>query len=280
MVDPNPLNWLYITYNSVEEAVRVTKGGKIRPAAMTRYRWLDDRTLEVHLRDECFADGSSLDAGSFQRAVTEQLRWQAPHPPGTHFNIDRAARAEIVDRQTVRLHLPAVDGLVLGKLRATHVMTERFWADLGFGYARERSGEGIGESSTRRAGGARDPSSWSRVARWCTPRRCAPTGTIAPGSRPRTARPSYASGPTPATGTAGAARTSRRSSSATTSTVSRPSSWSARTSMRGHDGCVRPGAPLARILPGVGRAGKLHLCKGRSHGAGLLLELATDGPGG
>jgi hypothetical protein len=25
VVDPNPLNWLYITYNTVEEAVRVTK---------------------------------------------------------------------------------------------------------------------------------------------------------------------------------------------------------------------------------------------------------------
>ena len=40
------------------------------------------------------------------------------------------------------LHLPQVDGLVLGKLRATHVMSERFWRDLGFGYEREKTGEG------------------------------------------------------------------------------------------------------------------------------------------
>ncbi|WP_219415914.1 ABC transporter substrate-binding protein [Pseudonocardia nigra] len=143
VVDPNSLNWLYITYNTVEEAVRVTKRGKIRPAAMSRYRWRDPRTLEITLRrGERFADGSPLDAGSLRRAFDEQVRWVSPHPPGTHFNIDRRTGAEVVDDRTVRLHLPAVDGLALGKLRATHVMTERFWRDLGFGYARDQSGEG------------------------------------------------------------------------------------------------------------------------------------------
>jgi len=43
---------------------------------------------------------------------------------------------------TVRFHLPEVDGLVLGKLRATHIMNSRFWRDLGFGYDRQHSGEG------------------------------------------------------------------------------------------------------------------------------------------
>lgn len=35
VVDPSPLNWLYVTYNTVEELVRVTRGGKVRPAAMS-----------------------------------------------------------------------------------------------------------------------------------------------------------------------------------------------------------------------------------------------------
>jgi ABC-type transport system substrate-binding protein len=143
VVDPNPLNWLYVTYNTVEEPVRVTRRGKVRPAAMRRYRWRDARTLEITVRDgDVFADGTPLDAGSVRRAVEEQLRWEAPHPPGTHFNIDRRTRVEVVDDRTVRLHLPAPDGLVLGKLRATHVMSERFWRDLGFGYEREKTGEG------------------------------------------------------------------------------------------------------------------------------------------
>lgn len=143
IVDPNPLNWLYITYNTVEEPVRVTKRGKTRPAAMSRFRWRGDRTLEITLRDdERFADGTALDASSFRRAFEEQVRWVSPHPPGTHFNLDRRTRAEVVDDRTVRLHLPAVDGLALGKLRATHIMSERFWRDLGFGYERTKTGEG------------------------------------------------------------------------------------------------------------------------------------------
>jgi ABC-type transport system substrate-binding protein len=142
VVDPNPLNWLYITYNTVEEPVRVTRRGKVRPAAMRRFRWCDDRTLELQFRDERFADGTPLDAAAFRRAFDEQVRWQSPHPPGTHLDIDRRTRVEVVDDRTVRLHLPAADGLALGKLRATHVMSERFWRDLGFGYERETTGEG------------------------------------------------------------------------------------------------------------------------------------------
>lgn len=106
MVDPNPLNWLYITYNTVEETVRVTKRGKIRPAAMSRYHWRDGRTLETTMRDsERFADDTTADATSLRRAFDEQIRWISPHPPGTHFNIDHRTRAEVDDDRTVRMHL-------------------------------------------------------------------------------------------------------------------------------------------------------------------------------
>ncbi len=33
VVDPSPLNWLHITYNTAEELVRVDTQGKIRPTA-------------------------------------------------------------------------------------------------------------------------------------------------------------------------------------------------------------------------------------------------------
>ncbi len=143
VVDPNPLNWLYITYNTVEEPIRVTEQGKVRPAAMSRYRWREEQALEITVRDgERFADGTVLDAESVRRSFVEQIRWQSPHPPGTHLNIDQRTRAEVVDHRTLRLHLPHPDGLTVGKLRATHVMSERFWRDLGFGYEREKTGEG------------------------------------------------------------------------------------------------------------------------------------------
>jgi ABC-type transport system substrate-binding protein len=143
VVDPSRLNWLYITYNIVEELVRVTTLGKIRTAAMRRYRWADDRTFEVEVRaGEHFPDGEPLTAASVKRSFDEQLRWAVPHPPGTAFNIDRRTRCEVTGERQVRFHLPAPDGLALGKLRATHIMSTRFWDDIGFGYARNGTGEG------------------------------------------------------------------------------------------------------------------------------------------
>ncbi len=144
VVDPSPLNWLHITYNTVEELVRVDALGKIRPAAMRRYRWLDGgRTLEVEVRgSERFPDGEPLDALSVKRSFDEVARWAAPHPPGTHFNIDPSTRCEVTGERTVRFHLPEPDGLALGKLRAVHVMSTRFWDEIGFGYERNGTGEG------------------------------------------------------------------------------------------------------------------------------------------
>lgn len=143
VVDPSPLNWLYITYNTVEELVRVDTQGKIRPAAMHRYRWVDDRTLEIHVRKgERFPDGEPLTASSVKRSFDEQGRWAAPHPPGTHFNLDRRTHCEVTGERTVRLCFPDPDGLALGKLRAMHIMSTRFWDEVGFGYARNGTGEG------------------------------------------------------------------------------------------------------------------------------------------
>ena len=141
VVEPGPLNWLHITYNTVEELVRVTTRGKIRPAAMRRYRWVDDRTLEVEVRER-FPDGEPLTAHSVKRSFDEVARWTAPHPPGTHFNIDPRTRCEATGGRTVRFQLPEPDGLALGKLRAVHIMSTRFWDEIGFGYRRNGTGEG------------------------------------------------------------------------------------------------------------------------------------------
>ena len=144
VVDPNPLNWLYITYNTVEELVRVTKNGTIRPAAMKAYRWKDGgRTLEVRVRKgERFPDGEPLTASSVKRAFDEVTRWAAPHPPGTQFNFLPGTQCEVSGEYAVRFRLPEPDGLMLGKLRAMHIMSPRFWDEIGFGYERNGTGEG------------------------------------------------------------------------------------------------------------------------------------------
>ena len=143
VVDPGPLNWLWITYNTVEELVRVTPQGKVRPAAMRWFRWSDDRTLEIRLRrGERFPDGEPLTAATVKRAFDEVLRWRAPHPPGTQFNLPDGTRCEVTGERSVRLHLPEPDGLALGKLRAVHLMSSAFWRGPGFGYERQGRGEG------------------------------------------------------------------------------------------------------------------------------------------
>lgn len=143
VVDPSPYNWLWINYHVVEELVRVNHDGVIEPAAMTGYRWVDDTTLEVDVREgETFPDGEPLTAASVKRAFDELIPHTAPHPPGTGFNHDPRTRCEVAGPSTVRFLLPEPDGLTLGKLRAMHVMSTRFWEEVGFGVARTGTGEG------------------------------------------------------------------------------------------------------------------------------------------
>lgn len=143
VVDRSSLNWLYITYNTVEELVRVKPGGKTRPAAMVAYKWRSPLVLDAWLRPgNRFHSGAPVTTDSVLRAFAEQQRWDAPHPPGTQFNIDKRTRLAALGPRHLRFTLPERDGLLVGKLRAMHIMDARFWEDLGFGYARELSGEG------------------------------------------------------------------------------------------------------------------------------------------
>ena len=143
VVDPHPLNWLYITYNTVEELVRADRDGLIEPAAMENFRWIDDRTLEIDVRaGERFPDGEPLTAETVKRAFDEVMRWAAPHPPGTQFNFAPGTTLEVTGERGVRFRFPEPDGLALGKLRAMHVMSAAFWERPGFGYERQGSGEG------------------------------------------------------------------------------------------------------------------------------------------
>jgi ABC-type transport system substrate-binding protein len=143
VVDPSPLNWLYITYNTVEELIRTDKDGNNEPAAMSDFRWLDDKTLEVDVREgNVFPDGEELTAETVRRAFDEVQKWTSPHPPGTQFNLHPDTKLEVVDDHTARFHLPETDGLAVGKLRAMHLMNTRFWEGPSFGYERQGSGEG------------------------------------------------------------------------------------------------------------------------------------------
>jgi ABC-type transport system substrate-binding protein len=142
VVDPNPLNWLFVTWNTMEEPFRTDERGHIVGAVMEDSRWLDD-TFQVDVRRGIhFQDGEDLTAHSVKRAFDEVQRWKAPHPPCTSLNFHPDATAEVVDDYTVRIHFPEPDGLVLGKFRGMHVPSTRFWEEEGFGYRKRETGEG------------------------------------------------------------------------------------------------------------------------------------------
>ena len=143
VVDPAPDNWIFITWNTMEEPIRVDREGRIVGALATEAAWSDDRTLELRLRrNVSFQDGEPFTALNVKQNFDEMQRWAAPHPPGTWFNFPPESVCEVVDSHTVRFHLPVPDGLALHKMRGFHVAGSSFWRELGFGYAKNGSGEG------------------------------------------------------------------------------------------------------------------------------------------
>src|SRR5262249_43027317 len=52
IVDKHPMNFIYITYNVFEHLMELDKDGQLVPRLATGWQWLDDRTLEVTLRQE------------------------------------------------------------------------------------------------------------------------------------------------------------------------------------------------------------------------------------
>lgn len=143
VVDPSPLNWLYILFNTMEEVIRTDRLGKIVPSLAESNRWIDERTLEIVLRkDVRFHDGEYFSADTVKLNFRQTKRWIAPHPPGTWLNLANETKLEIVDFYTIRFHFPKPDGLAVAKMRAQHNANHLFWKHIGFGYAKNGSGEG------------------------------------------------------------------------------------------------------------------------------------------
>jgi ABC-type transport system substrate-binding protein len=143
VVDPSPLNWLFITWNTMEEPIRVDQDGRVVHALAKDARWLDEHTLELKLRTGVrFQDGEPFTAHNIKQNFDEMQRWAAPHPPGTWLNFPPESVCEVVDEHTVRFRFPGPDGLALGKMRGFHIASSAFWREQGFGYAKFGSGEG------------------------------------------------------------------------------------------------------------------------------------------
>jgi peptide/nickel transport system substrate-binding protein len=134
VVDTSPTNWRDIVLNIFEHLVETTKDGTLVPGLATGWRWLDDRTLEVTLRQGVtFHNGEIFDAEIVKLNWDENLRLKQPFRPGTHMNFQPGSRLEILDAQTIRFHFPEPDGAALIRLASLHIGNRQFYTELGWG---------------------------------------------------------------------------------------------------------------------------------------------------
>jgi ABC-type transport system substrate-binding protein len=143
VVDPSPVNWLSITWNTMEELVRVDENGRTVPTLAKSWRWIDNKTVEFKLRDGVtFHDDEKFTGPVFRRSFDEVQRWDNPHPPGAFLNFAKTTKLDVVDDKTVRFTFPEADGSSVMKFRGMHVASTRFWDELGFVSKKTKSGEG------------------------------------------------------------------------------------------------------------------------------------------
>ena len=134
IVDTHPWNWLWMTLNVFEHLMELDKEGALVPRLATGWRWLDDRTLEVSLRQGVtFHNGEAFDAEIVKLNWDENFRLRQPHISGEYMNFKPGSRLEILNAQTVRFHFPEPDGGALIRLSMLHIGNRQFYTELGWG---------------------------------------------------------------------------------------------------------------------------------------------------
>ena len=134
VVDTSEVEWAYITFNVFEHLIELDKDGNQIPGLATSWQWLDDRTLEVRLRQGVrFHNGEVFDAEVVKLNVEETGNLKHPFHLGNFLSFDPGARVEIVDRYTVRFLLPRPDGAALARLSYIHMGSREFYRAGGWG---------------------------------------------------------------------------------------------------------------------------------------------------
>ena len=134
IVDNNPSNWISITFNVMEHLWELNSEGMLVPRLATSWRWLDDRTLEVKLRQGVrFHNGELFDAAIVKLNWEENTKLKQPYAVGSYMNFKPGSKLESIDPYTVRFVFPEPDGAALAKLMAMHMANRQFYRDLGWG---------------------------------------------------------------------------------------------------------------------------------------------------
>ena len=134
VVDKSPLNWIWIALNVFEHLVELDKDGQLVPGLATGWRWLDDRTLDVTLRQGVtFHNSEVFDAEIVKLNWEENIRLRQPYQSGNYLNFKPGSRLEIVDAHTVRFLFPEPDGGALVKISVMHIGNRQFYREVGWG---------------------------------------------------------------------------------------------------------------------------------------------------
>jgi peptide/nickel transport system substrate-binding protein len=134
VVDKHPWNWGRVTYNVIEHLMDLDQEGTLVPRLATGWRWLNDRTLEVTLRQGVtFHNGEVFDAEIVKLNWEENFRLRQPFAVGEFMNFKPGSRLEIIDAQTVRFVFPEPDGGALTKLILMHMANRQFYREVGWG---------------------------------------------------------------------------------------------------------------------------------------------------
>jgi len=133
VVDKHPGNWASITLNVFEHLMELDKDVQLVPRLATSWRWLDDRTLEVKLRQGVtFHNGEVFDAEIVKLNWEENARLRQPHAVD-YLTFKPGSKVEIVDPYTVRFLFPEPDGGALARLLFLHIGNRQFYQELGWG---------------------------------------------------------------------------------------------------------------------------------------------------
>lgn len=134
IVDKNPNNWFFVTFNVFEHLMELDKEGQLVPRLATSWRWLDDRTLEVTLRQGVtFHNGEVFDAEIVKLNWDDNARLRQPHGGGEYLSFKPGSSLEIVGPHLVRFRFPEPDGGALAKLRIMHMGNRQFFRESGWG---------------------------------------------------------------------------------------------------------------------------------------------------
>jgi ABC-type transport system substrate-binding protein len=133
VVDTDPQNFAWIAWNIFDHLVEIDKDGKLVPRLATAWQWLDDRTLEMTLRQGVtFHNGEVFDAEIVKLNWDENTRLQQPHRSGPYWNFIPGSRLEIIGPHTVRFVFPEPDGGALARLTLMHIANRQFHREFGW----------------------------------------------------------------------------------------------------------------------------------------------------